>query len=162
MAISALLNDIQNAMKASLADGNGQGSWKIEKDSISVTTQFSKDPSRSSNGGEYSYWRDYKLVEGGVLAKDDWSCDFADYENYGGTTEFYPIAISDLSRVGYLAEARALAAWNEQAEPVCPFCGGSLEEVFKKLEGDDELRETVVMFLKRKVGFEELRQAVNG
>lgn len=162
MAISKLLEDIQNAMAQSLEDGNGEGSWRIEKDYVGVTTQFSKDPSRSNNGGEYYYYRRYRLVEGGVRAWDDWSCDIADYSNYGGTEEFYPITLSDLSRVGFLAESRALAVWNGQAEPVCPFCSGSLEVVFAKLEENDELRETVVKFLKRKVGFDELKAAVNG
>ena len=161
MAVSEILKDIQQAMLSSIEDGNGEGEWRIEKDYISVTTAFSRDPSRSNNGGEYYYYRRYRIVEGGIRAWDDWSCDIADYSQYGGGDDFYPIAVSDLGRIGNLAEARALAERNKQAQPACPFCGGTLEEVCAQIDDNAELREAVARFLERKIGFKELKDALD-
>lgn len=105
----ALLKDIMDAMKESLKEGKGTGAWRCEEKKISVTTFFSRDPSRSNNGGEYYYYREFFLVEGGIIARDDWSCDFASYSSYGGSENFYPSSIQNIGRVGHLAEARVLS-----------------------------------------------------
>jgi len=160
MAISTLLKDIQDAMLGSLEDGKGKKGWSIREDRIVVTTRASRDPSRSRNGGEYNYYRIYELVEGGVGAFDDWSCEIGPRSAYGGTEEFYPIALSSLERIGLFAESRAIAIWNKQAIPACPVCGESLEEILSKIGQDERLREIVICFLKRQASFGELRDAV--
>ncbi len=160
MAISELLKDIQEAMLEGLNDSSSR-SWDIESDKIVVTTTTSRDPRRSRNGGEYYYYRVYALVDGGIKAYDDWSCEIALRSAHGGREDFYPMALSTLEHIGGLAEARALAIWKGQAVPVCPICGQGLEEVFAQLENDPQLRQTVIDFLKRKKGYCDLRDAVN-
>lgn len=127
MSLNSILNDIQTAMLSSIEDGNGEGSWEIRPNFISVTTRFSRDPQRSNNGGEYYFYRRFKIVPGGIKAWDDWSADW-DYADWGGTEDFYPIALSELNPIANLAEKRAIAQWNKQAQPACPCCGNPLTD----------------------------------
>jgi len=118
-AFEKLMADIQEAIdQATSEDGGG---WWVRDDGILVCEiQTSRDPSRSNNGGEYYFYREFNPDGLGVLARDDWSADW-DIMQYGGTQEYYDCVISSdgLQRMARLAEVTIAArAWLNK-EPGC-------------------------------------------
>ena len=102
----ALMADIEIAIsEANSPDGGG---WKMTWRGLVVTTQDSRDPSRSNNGGEYFYYRVYHPDGLGIQVIDDWSCDFADRR---GDEMYYNCLISanGLERMAKLAEVTLAA-----------------------------------------------------
>lgn len=48
----------------------------VESDCLLIDTRISRDPLRSSNGGEYNYWTVIRTTGGMVVADRRSSCDF--------------------------------------------------------------------------------------
>ena len=55
-----------------------------------IDTRISRDPERSHNGGEYNFWTNYLVRDGGVLVEWCWSADFDINEE----PEFYTLDLS--------------------------------------------------------------------
>lgn len=69
---------IENAVRqaASERDLNFNAVIKLSDGVIVVDTRITRDPNRSRNGGEYSYWEKFWSHRAQVLAQTFCSCDF--------------------------------------------------------------------------------------
>jgi hypothetical protein len=126
--MQTLLKDLEGAILSGLRDaaecGTSPESVEVistHPDRVRVTTRWSRDPSQSRNGGDYYYYRRYRLTASGVAVRDDWSCDFASYEH--SLDAFYPLAVSSLEPIARLAYRRAMDEFRGQTQTVCPTCG---------------------------------------
>jgi len=107
-----LLVDLEGAILRGMQD-LGEGGYDpltydgmtTHPDRVRVITRFSTDPSQSNNGGNYFFYRRYRLTLGGVEAHDDWSCDFASLQDE--RREFYPVLLRSLEPMARLAFRRA-------------------------------------------------------
>jgi len=103
-----LMADIEETIK------DAEGGWRITDNCLEVTTVVSRDPSRSSNGGEYFFYRDfYAEGVGGVHAQGSWSADF-DYDQYNNDKSHYDCVITPdgLERMAKMADLTIAArAW---------------------------------------------------
>jgi hypothetical protein len=109
-----LVEDIETAIR------DAEGGWWINREELVVHEAISRDPSRRNNGGEYDYYRCYRPGLG-VVAYDDWSCDFASCDQYGGEKIEYDciLSLSGLRRIAQLADVTIAArAWLAK-EPGC-------------------------------------------
>jgi len=116
-AFEALVQDIEKTI------AGAEGGWEIRWDNtLVVTTQESDNPSKSNNGGDYYYYREFQTDGLGVIAYDDWSCDFANYASYRNEDRReYDciISVDGLRRIAQLAEVTIAAkAWLAK-EPGC-------------------------------------------
>lgn len=112
-AFEGLMADIEATMKIT-------GQWKMSdwRDRLIIYTRLSERPERSSNGGDYDYFRVYHFDGLSVQAWDDWSCDFSDYND---TPTEYNVIVSKsgLERMAKLATVTVAArAWLNK-EPGC-------------------------------------------
>ena len=82
---------------------------------IVVHTTVSRDPSRRNNGGEYDYYRVFRLTPVGVVAQDEWSCDICPCDE-GATV--YGVACDDL---GPLFEAAQITVEEARSANRVPF-----------------------------------------
>jgi hypothetical protein len=90
-----LIHDLVEEVRCSRKNG---GWHKMDGDEIIICTYPSRDPSRRFNGGEYDYYRRFKLSKDGVIATDDWSCEIAECEPM--TTHYVlPFGRTDLALV---------------------------------------------------------------
>ena|GEM_PF-4127275 len=126
-----LVADIESAI------AGAEGGWWIGRNKLVVHTRVSRDPLRSCNGGEYHYYR-YYVVDLGVTAYNDWSCDFADYRNYGdGEPVEYDciVSLGGLERIAKLADVTIAAkAWLAKE----PGCMKRLKAAIRSLADDKE------------------------
>jgi len=69
-AFEELANEIESLLPA-------EGGWWINEDhnELVVHTTVSRDPRRSSNGGEYHFYNCFAVVGDGILVYDDTSCE---------------------------------------------------------------------------------------
>ena len=128
-----LVEDIEQAILG--AEG---GWWMSElNNELIVHTMESRDPRRRNNGGEYDYYRCYR-VDFGVTAYDDWSCDIAPCSQYGGDETEYDciISLDGLRRIAQLADVTIAArAWLAKE----PGCMKRLKAAIRALALKDEL-----------------------
>jgi hypothetical protein len=108
-AFEHLMADIEETIK------NAEGDWWLDCDTLIVQTIVSRDPRRSRNGGEYSFYREYRSNGvGGVEVYGSWSAEF-DYEQYNlGDREQYDCIVSGqgLDRMARMADLTSAArAW---------------------------------------------------
>ena len=113
-----LVDDIERTIESA------QGSWEIRYgDTLTVTTVESDNPQRSSNGGDYFYYRHYRVSPDGlgVIGYDDWSCDFSYGDDGDENLIEYDciISVDGLKRIAQLTEVTIAAkAWLAK-EPGC-------------------------------------------
>lgn len=102
-----LLDDMVRAMSDSVRDDpDGQGCWRIIKDVLHVTTRFSRDPSRSRDGGDYYEYRLFSIQHAGVLACNDWSCEIEPLSAFGyDNPSLYLLGVDDLAPIAARAAA---------------------------------------------------------
>lgn len=119
---------------------SAEGSWRMatwyhdQPPVLVITQQESRDPGRSRNGGEYTYWRNYRADGLGVEVWEDWSCDFASRDQYGGGRTYYDCIISadGLERIAKLADVTIAAkAWLAKE----PGCMAKLKAAIRSLDG---------------------------
>jgi hypothetical protein len=108
-----LMEDIEKAVEEANSPYGG-GWWVTNSGKLVCETLTSRDPSRSSTGGEYFFYRDFISDGLGVQAKDAWSAEW-DIRDYGGEAEEYYdclITPAGLERMARLAEVTLAArAW---------------------------------------------------
>lgn len=124
-----LINDmVQSMMESVNDDPKNSGFWRIIPtngiDVLHVTTRFSRDPSRSNNGGDYYEYRMYSIQDSGVLAINDWSCDIEPMSRFGNDCPtLYRIDVEDLSPIVESAEKIVKSVLAGEKEPAFPACG---------------------------------------
>jgi hypothetical protein len=78
---------IERALEAQASE-RGQGFAHVEvfmgDRRIMIDTRASRDPKRSSNGGEYDYWLRLWPAAGNIFAQERCSCDFWQPEEGAG------------------------------------------------------------------------------
>lgn len=99
-------------------------SWHVDEfaNTLIIVQQESRDPSRSRNGGEYFYWKEYYADGMGVFVEETWSCDIAPRSQYGGTDDWYDciISLDGLKRIAQLADSRfveTVKSWKPISDP---------------------------------------------
>lgn len=120
---SQLIADIVSAMLESVKDDpNAKGDWFVSKDGqyARVTTRFSRNPSLSSNGGEYYFYRTYFVEIAGVVALETWSADF-DFER--PSRDVFKVRLTDLNKIFELAATVVKALLEGEKTVVCEHCG---------------------------------------
>ncbi|MCX6783789.1 MAG: hypothetical protein NT141_01830 [candidate division WWE3 bacterium] len=121
---NGLLREIVGIMLASIeADPSHKGEWEVTYNGLKgrITTEFSNRPEYSSNGGEYFFYRKFRITVAGVTSFDDWSCDFSDYQNPGQL--LYRIDLTSLQPIFDHAELIAKAVIAGEWNSVCSVCG---------------------------------------
>lgn len=106
-AFELLMDDITKTLE------NGEY-WKMSswRDALIIVTKSPDKPELSNNGGDYEYFRIYQSDGLSVHVKDDWSCDFSEYQY--SQDEDYNVVISKdgLERMAKLADVTIAAkAW---------------------------------------------------
>lgn len=71
-AFEELANEIERLLPA-------EGGWRISKEwkELVIHTEVSRDPRRSSNGGEYHFYTCFEPTGDGVLVYNDTSCELS-------------------------------------------------------------------------------------
>ena len=101
-----LLADICKTLES--AEGR---SWVSEDGrKLTIHTTVSRDPSRSSNGGEYDFYRIYRVTPVGVVAEGDWTCDI---QPISEGADIYMTAVDDLRPL--LAQAQEFVSLAQRA-----------------------------------------------
>jgi len=110
-----LMQELVEAMVESATDklGNGYPEWRwyYGDSTLVITTQQSRDPRRSSNGGEYYAYTNFEIRPDGVEVWEDLSCELISVQEYKDrSARIYPISLTKegLERMAHLASARAL------------------------------------------------------
>ena len=115
-----LMQELGEAMVESATDelGDGFPEWQLEDTGydtpiigLTVTTQQSRDPNRSRNGGEYYGYAHFEIRPDGVEVWSGSSCELVSRaEEKARGVKVYPISLTPkgLERMAHLAEARAL------------------------------------------------------
>lgn len=144
-----LMEELVQAMVESATDelGNGYPDWQMLED-LWITTQQSRDPSRSRNGGEYYSYTVFEIRPDGVLVYEALSCELVSTQEYKDrSARHYPILMTanELERQAHLAEAWALCrvAPDEALDP-------KVAAVVK----------AATKFVSKKIGFHEFKEAV--
>jgi hypothetical protein len=117
----SILTDIVNAMLASSEGTHDEPYYSVSAENARITIGFPEDSSKSDNGGDYYYYRDYEITSQGVIAENSWSCDFSSY-SYTDQI-FYKIDLSDLQSLFERSLSIVKQITNGEKISVCPTCG---------------------------------------
>lgn len=115
-----VLTDIVSAMMVS-AKETGKPDYSIGETGATIFTGFPEDSSKSDNGGDYYYYRRYRITAQGVEAQNDWSCDFSEYQYKHSI--LFKVNIGNLKPLFERAEAIVVQILNGEKIHVCPTCG---------------------------------------
>lgn len=149
--LKELMEELVEAMVESATDELGSGypewGWRWD-DTLEVTTQQSRDPSRARNGGEYFGYTFFEIRPDGVEVWEGSSCELVSRaEEKARSTRGYPISLSKegLERMAHLAEARALqrVVPDEALDPKVAFA-----------------IKAAMMLISKEIGFKEFKEAV--
>jgi hypothetical protein len=77
-----LKQDIIDTLQKARTDGEG-AVIDTEHGEFQIITRTPVNAAMSNNGGDYWFFRRYIQHGNDVFAKDDWSCDFAEYADDG-------------------------------------------------------------------------------
>ena len=113
----ALMTDIENEIAES------EGGYEIEKwaGRPCIIQRESRDPQMSNNGGDYFLYKFYKPDGLGIEVWEDWSCDIASRNQYGGREYYYDciVSLDGLERMAKLATVTIAAKSWLAKEPGC-------------------------------------------
>jgi hypothetical protein len=127
-AFEHLMADIEETIR------NAEGEWWMSDNCLVVETVVSRDPGRSRNGGEYSFYRDfYAEGIGGVHAQGSWSADF-DYDQWNSDDKDHydcVVTLGGLERMARMADLTIAArAWLAKEKG----CMAKLKKAVRSLE----------------------------
>jgi len=124
-----LYKDIEDTIQ------NAEGGWRMNGQTLCIETVVSRDWTRSANGGEYSFYREFRSEGiGGVEAWGSWSADF-DYDQYHNDREQYDCVVSPdgLERMAKMADLTIAArAWLAKEKG----CMAKLKQAVRSLSDD--------------------------
>lgn len=78
-AVNQILKDLDEGRNDSVEMGKMpglEGFVSFQPGGVDIVTHWSRDTRRSSNGGEYTFWSEYRINSGVLYRREAASCDF--------------------------------------------------------------------------------------